>query len=66
MNLIENLWDEVERRMKKYKPKNIHELGDLLKNEWDNIELPVLDKLANSVPNRLRECIKMKGYPIQY
>ena len=65
-NPIENLWDELERRVKKHQPKNITELELLLIEEWNKIELPVLEKLVDSVPSRLYECIKMKGYPTKY
>lgn len=65
-NPIENLWDELERRVKKHQPKNKQELESLLKQEWYQIELPVLQKLVESVPNRLYQCIKMKGYATKY
>jgi transposase len=65
-NPIENLWDELERRVKKHQPKNITELEHLLIQEWNKIELLVLEKLVDSVPGRLYECIKMKGYPTKY
>ena len=38
----------------------------LLIQEWNKIELSVLEKLVDSVPSRLYECIKMKGYPTKY
>ena len=38
----------------------------LLIQEWNKIELPVLEKLVDSVPSRWYECIKMKGYPTKY
>ena len=65
-NPIENLWDELERRVKKHQPKNITQLELLLIQEWNKIELSVLEKLVVSVPSRLYECIKMKGYPTKY
>ena len=34
--------------------------------EWSKIELFVLEKLVDSVPSRLNECIKMKGYATRY
>ncbi len=60
-NPRENLWDELERRVKKHQPKNIKELKLLSIQEWNKIELPVLEKLVDSVSSRLCECIKMKG-----
>ena len=52
-NPIENLWDEFERRIKKYQPKNITQLELLLIQERNKIELPVPEKLVDSVPSRL-------------
>ncbi|CAF3909144.1 unnamed protein product [Rotaria magnacalcarata] len=66
INPIEHLWDEVERRMKKVHPKNEKELKEALLRVWNNIEVPVLKKLVDSVPNQLHEVIKMKGYPTRY
>ena len=63
---IENLWDKLERRVKKHQPKNTTELELLLIQEWNKIELFVLEKLVDSVPIRLYECIKMKDYPTKY
>lgn len=66
MNPIEHLWDEVERRLKKKQPKNKNELKECLTEIWQGIELPVLRKLVDSVPNRLNEVIRVKGYPTKY
>ena len=62
-NPTENLWDELERRVKKHQPKNVTQLELLLIQEWNKIELPVLEKLVDSVSSRLYKYIKMKGYP---
>ena len=65
-NPRQNLWDALERRAEKHQPKNITELELLLIQEWNQIELPVLEKLVDSVPSRLYECIKLKAYPTKY
>ena len=66
LNPIEHLWDELERRVKKHQLKNIQQLQVLLKDEWNQIEPTVFQKFVDSVPSRLQECIKMKGYPTRY
>ena len=66
MNPIEHLWDKVERRMKKEQPKNEKDLQECLTRVWNGIEKPVLKKLVDSVPNRLNEVIRMKGYSTGY
>jgi len=66
LNPIEHLWDELERRMKKHHPKNKEELKTALQQEWYGIGTDVTAKLVDSVPNRLYECVRMKGYPTRY
>ena len=34
--------------------------------EWNTTKLSVLEKLVDSVPSRLNECIKLKGYATRY
>ena len=52
-NPNENLWDELERTVKTHQPKTTTELELLLIEEWNKIELPVLEKLVDSLPSRL-------------
>ena len=66
MNLIEHLWDEVERRMKNEQPTNEKDLQLCLTRVWYAIEQSVLKKLVDSVPNRLNKVICMKGYATRY
>lgn len=66
LNPIEHLWDELERRMKKHQPTNKDELKRYLLQEWLAIGRDVTEKLVDSVPNRLYECLKMNGYPTRY
>ena len=62
LNPIEHMWDEVERRMKKEKPKNETELKQSLLRVWVGIGTDITKKLVDSVPNRLNEVIRMNGY----
>ena len=66
LNLIEHLWDEIKRRMKKEQLKNEKELKESLTRVWKGVEKKVAKKLANSVPNRLNEVIRMKEGPPRY
>ena len=65
LNPIEHLWDELERRMKPYLPKN-KELWTILKHEWEGIGRDVTSKLLDSMRNRLNEVVKKKGGPTRY
>ena len=66
MNPIEHLWDEVERRMKKYQPKNEDQPCRILQAEWEGIGQDVTKKLVESVLNRLYECYRMKERSTRY
>ena len=43
---IEQLSDELERRMKKHQPKNEKQLRELLQLEWNNIGEDVIKKIG--------------------
>ena len=53
---------ELERRVKKH----LEEVKLQLTQEWNNIELSVLEKLVDSIVSRLYECAKLKSYPTKY
>ena len=65
-NPIEHIWDELERRMKKHHPSNREELKEMPLKEWNSIGVNVTEKLVDSVPNRLYECVRAHGYPTRY
>ena len=56
LNPIENLWDELKRRLRKneYKAKNKAELFNLIKEEWYKISPAIINKLIESMPCRTR------------
>ena len=66
LNPVEHLRNKLGRRLKKRQPKNRQELGNLLMEEWNKTETSVLEKLDDSVPSRLYECIRVKSYPTKY
>ena len=56
LNSIEHLWDVLEDQVKKrHSQKNKIELSLHLMEEWNKIELSVLEKLVDSVLSRLNE-----------
>ena len=66
LNPIEHLWDVLEDQVKKRQPRNKKELSLHLVEEWNKIELSVLQKLVDSVPSSLNECVKMQSYATRY
>ena len=68
LNPIEHLWDELERRFRKnkFRPKNKAELFAALKREWGQIQSDVINKLGNSMPQRVKVVLNSKGGPAPY
>ncbi len=66
LNLIENLWGIVKRKMRNKRPKNSDELKATVKETWASIPPQQCHKLITSMPRRIETVIKAKGAPTQY
>ena len=68
LNPIENLWSELERKVRSHKlrPKNKNELIEVVKQEWNNISNNTLINLVESMPCRVKAVIENKGNPTKY
>jgi hypothetical protein len=66
LNPIEHLWEELKRRAKGKKFKNKDEAFTFYQETWKSIQPNVLNKLVNSMPRRLKEVYKNKGYATKY
>jgi len=68
LNPIENLWDALERRVRKHRPipKNKKEFFEALKEEWNKIDEIQLNRLVTSMPRRIKAVIRNKGNPTKY
>jgi transposase len=68
MNPIENLWHIVKkRRQKKYGiPRTQDELIEQVFDIWSNLEFSLLIKLVDSIENRLKEVLRLKGRATKY
>lgn len=66
LNPIENLWDELDRKIRKTPITSIAELKQRLATEWSNITVEYLKKITNNMPNRLRHVLKQNGYATKY
>ena len=61
LNPIENLWDYMDKELQKMKPKNVTELQQMVQNIWCDITPMRSQKLVNSMPRRIKQCLKSKG-----
>ncbi len=66
LNLIENLWGIVKRKMRNKRPKNADELKATVKETWASIPPQQCHKLITSMPRWIEAVIKAKGVPTKY
>jgi hypothetical protein len=56
------LWNDIDKEVKKKKPKNLNELEVLIKECWANIPVERCERLVDSIPRRLAEFIRNKAF----
>ena len=68
LNPIENLWDELERKVRNHRPlpKNQDDLWKILQEEWLNLDEKIYKNLVDSIPRRVAAVIENKGDPTKY
>lgn len=66
INPIEHVWDALERKIRTHDIQNKVQLKDALLLEWNNISSSYTEKLVASMQTRLKEVIRLKGYPTKY
>lgn len=66
LNPIENLWDELDRSIRKRQIKSKDDLKKALLEEWQKIPRTVTEGLVYSMPNRMRAVLNSKGGPTKY
>ena len=66
LNPIENLWAYISSKLIEKSPKTINDLKNEILNIWNSLDNNKLRKLANSLPNRLRQVIESNGKHINY
>lgn len=66
INVIEHLWSELKVKVQQHSIKNKNDLKKAISEEWNKIPVSYCEKLVKSIPRRLREIIKSKGFPTKY
>lgn len=66
LNPIENIWDELDRKVPQNKRKSLNEFRTSLFETWRSIGHEIVEKLIKSIPKRLKLVIDAKGGPINY
>lgn len=68
LNPIENLWALLKKRLTVYEraPTNMEELWLRVQTEWAKIPKSLIEKLVESMPNRIKSVRKNKGLWTKY
>lgn len=68
LNLIENLWEYLDRQVRKRRPlpSNVNQLWRYLEEEWARIDNHIIDNLYASIPRRIEAVEKAKGLWTKY
>ncbi len=59
LNPIEHLWGILKRKVEECKVSNIHQLCDVVMEEWKRTPVATYEALVNSCPRGLRQCWKI-------
>ena len=66
LNPIENLWNDIARRVEARPASTVEELQDAIAEEWERTSLAYLRKLARSMPKRCQAVIDAHGDHTKY
>ena len=66
LNIMEDLWSYLDRKVKAAKIKNISGLKRKLSMEWNNLPWSVIRRSVGTMPARLAECEKLQGARTHY
>lgn len=66
LNPIENLWALIKRKLRERDTSSLSKLEYAIRDIWTNLDSQWLRNLAESVPRRLNECVKKRGFPTKY
>ncbi|GFY30130.1 transposable element Tc3 transposase [Trichonephila clavipes] len=68
LNPIEHLWDYLGREVAALNPppRSLYELKQSILCVWSSLPIPVSNNLINSMGNRCRQCIQVRGGHIPY
>ena len=66
INIIENLWSYLKRKVSERCPRNVEELRRIVNEEFVKIPTGYIKKLYNSIPERLAQIYSNKGFYSKY
>jgi transposase len=66
LNPIENLWNDLKRRVYAHHPQTMEELEHWIEVEWNATDLNFISHICKSMPHRLQMLLNNKGHKISY
>lgn len=66
INVVENVWALIQSRVRRKNPSSLNIMHNMITEEWENLDLEYLQSLINSIPKRIDNIIKNKGYFSKY
>lgn len=66
LNIIENLWAIVSRRLEKRTLSSFDEFKNALREEWAAVSLDEIRNLFHSIDRRLKLVVELDGMPTPY
>ncbi len=61
-----NLWGILKRKVEEYKVSNIHQLCDVVMEEWTRTPVATCEALVNSIPKRVKAMLENNGGHTKY
>ncbi len=65
-DLSENIWRIIKRKIRQRRPRTLQQLETYIRQEWDQIPTPRLQKLITLMPRRLETVLKRGGDAIPW
>ncbi len=66
LNSIEHLWDILNWKVEERKVSNIHQLRDVVMEEWKRTPVATCEALVNSMPKRVKAVLENNGGHTKY
>uniref|UniRef100_A0A8R1EMM4 Tc1-like transposase DDE domain-containing protein n=1 Tax=Caenorhabditis japonica TaxID=281687 RepID=A0A8R1EMM4_CAEJA len=66
LNLIEHLWEELERCVTGIRAQNADQKFSQLQTAWAQIPQSLVTNLIQSMPRRCQAVIDSRGFPTKY
>ncbi len=61
LNHIEHMWVILKRKVEEHKVSNIHQLCDVVMEEWKRTPVATCEALVNSMPKRVKAVLENNG-----